>query len=167
MSDLTMITDLERRIEELEKIILGARGLQNQVLTLRKKVGEPLRRKAAAKAAHPANKDTWTEYCKAFHRRYMSRPLENARNRSLIKQLVNRVGHENAVRLVVFYLRQEDMKYTKAYHGLNMLIMDCEGLLVRMETGKNMTHQEAQKNEQSAGNVSVQSEFLRRKHGNK
>ena len=162
MTDLTIISELERRVLDLEET---TRDLQSKVLALHKKAAEPKRVKGLKSAAQPANKDTWHEYCRAFHRRYTVKPIPGVRNNSMIKQLVTRVGHENAVKLVVFYLSQGDAFYKTNCHNLGLLVKDCETLMVKMQTGKRMTYRQAKKEEDSEANASVQSDYLRRKHG--
>lgn len=56
-----------------------------------------------------------------------------------IKNLVNRVGAEDAPRLVKFYLSLNDPFYVRTLHPVGPMLKDCETLMTRMRTGVQIT----------------------------
>jgi len=164
MTDLTIITALEQRVTKLEAALFSHTGMKNEIMSLKAKVGK-LRAADHKKQVHPANVDTWQQYCRVFRHRYSTKPIQNAKNNASIKQLITRVGHDNAIALVKFYLKQEDAFYKVNCHNLGLLVKDCETLMVKMETGNSITMKQARKDEDTKANMRQSAEYLKKKHG--
>ena len=86
----------------------------------------------------------WASYALAYSTRYGSEPPRNAKVNAHCKQLIDRVGAEDAPRLAAWYVKNENLPfYVSRGHPMDSLVKDCEGMLVRMRNGQAMTTREA------------------------
>ena len=97
------------------------------------------------RASQPASHDTvpaqalWTAYTVAFQRRYGVAPVRNAKVNAQLKQLAQRLPAEHAVATVTHYVTSQNGRYIAARHAVGPLLMDCEGLCMEAQTGRQAT----------------------------
>jgi len=58
---------------------------------------------------------------------------------SQIKQLVQRLGVEDAIRVVEFYLSHNDSLYLKTSHNIGLCLQNAENLFSEMKRGVQIT----------------------------
>lgn len=90
---------------------------------------------------------TWDAYQSAYQTRYQVPPVRNQQVNSQLKQLVSRVGADEAPQLAAFYLTHNKPLYVSARHPTNLLLRDCEGLRTEWATGIKATSSEARQAE--------------------
>jgi hypothetical protein len=71
-------------------------------------------------------------YKEAYFERYTVYPLIDVVVRSQACKIVDRVGADNAPKLVTFYLSHDDQFYLKKAHTLGICLSDCEKLNTEM-----------------------------------
>lgn len=111
-------------------------------------------------------KAVWDAYSDAYQKRYGVEPVCNAKVMAQAKALASRVGQNDAVELMAFYLAQRDPFYLHAYHPLGACLKDAEGLITRSKTGHKITQQQAKQIEKSESAAIAGANYLARKqHG--
>jgi len=106
--------------------------------------------------------EVWTSYSYAYLHRYGVEPVRNAKMSSLCKTLVQRVGKDDAVELVRFYLDQRDAFFVMNCHPLGTLIAQAEGLVTRMRTGLRVTRKQAEVIDEGDSNAQASLAYLRK-----
>lgn len=76
----------------------------------------------------PPGSLVWDAYAHAYEGRYRTKPKRNAKANALCAQLVKRLGLEDAIRVVEFYLTHNKAYYLQKVHALDPCVADCEGL---------------------------------------
>jgi hypothetical protein len=104
-------------------------------------------------------------YNAAFQKKYNQPAVRNAMVNALCKQLVTRLGVNDAIRVVEFYLTHNDAFYIKNLHMLKFAVNAAEKLLAEVNSGVKMTGQMAQRNERNQNNFDVISRYMMKKHG--
>ena len=97
-----------------------------------------LLRKTKAKAStdiKPAGSTVWDHYSQAYEARYKAAPVRNKKTNALCKQLVDRLGAEEAPQVAVFYLKHTGPLYVSSAHCLDLLVRDAEKLRTEWATG--------------------------------
>lgn len=112
---------------------------------------------------------TWDAYQAAYLTLYKVQPVRNQQVNSQLKQLVKRLGTEDAPRVATFYLTHNNPLYVSARHPTNLLLRDAEGLRTQWATGIKATsseakHAEAQDDARAQVNR-VRATMEARKHG--
>lgn len=106
-----------------------------------------------------ANREVKTAYSKAYYARYKIEPItRSAKFNSAISAIVSRVGKEEAVEIVKFYLTHNDGFYVRNTHGIGLCLRDCETLRTQMLKGKAITSNDIrnfEKNQKQADLLSV------------
>jgi hypothetical protein len=87
--------------------------------------------------------ETWKAYSEAYRGRYHVEPVRNQQTNSHLKNLVKRIGGDEAPALAAFFLTHNDPFYVKARHPTSLLLRDCEGLRTQWATGTKATTGEA------------------------
>jgi hypothetical protein len=87
--------------------------------------------------------DTWKAYAELYERRYNVQPARNAKVNAQLKQFCERVGYEDAPRIITFYLLQNDYWYVKQMHTLGIALSDAEKLVAGYRRGSLTTRKEA------------------------
>lgn len=107
----------------------------------------------------------WNSYAVAYARRYKTDPTRNAKNNALCKQLVKRLGAEDAPKVAAFYLTHNDRWYVQKLHLLEYAVKDAEKLHTEWKRGLQMTGKIATSLEQQSSNEQAIAEHLRSKYG--
>jgi hypothetical protein len=93
----------------------------------------------------------WRAYGAAYEGQYGHKPTWNAKQGGLCSQLVKRLGVEDAIKVVEFYVRHRKAYYVQKVHQLEACVGDCEGLKTQMLAGHQMTASQAQEVDRNAG----------------
>lgn len=132
-----------------EQVPAGSPPQEPELLVLEGEVIEPEAEKPkAAKKRKPTDPTpgslVWQAYEEAHKRQYPKATLERGQtNNALCAQLVKRVGAENAVALVRFYLTHRKAYYVAQCHTLKPLVHDAEALLIQMQQNQRVTNTQA------------------------
>ncbi len=83
--------------------------------------------------------EIWEAYTEAMIKRYKVAPLNSAKSRAVLSQLIDRVGKDVAVDLLKFYFDHPMTKYVTNGHPLHFLLMDSEWLYTQMKNNRVVT----------------------------
>lgn len=81
----------------------------------------------------------WVAYSAAYFDRYGVEPVRNAKANALCKQLVARLGAEEAPRVAEWFLDHNAAFYVQKGHALGILLTDAEKLRTEWATGRRVT----------------------------
>lgn len=70
----------------------------------------------------------WLAYRAAYEERYHTAPVRNATVNGQLRNLVARLGAEEAPLVAVFYVASQDPLFVKAKHGVGVLLNQCEAI---------------------------------------
>lgn len=119
-------------------------------LVLVGEVIEPEKPKAAKKRApKTAGEKTpgtrvWEAYLEAHKRVHPeAEPAGSATTASQCATLVRKLGEENAIAVVRFYVTHRRAYYVAQMHALGPCVKDCEALLMQWQTGQRITNAQA------------------------
>lgn len=87
----------------------------------------------------PTGSLVWEAYKDSYQAKYGVPPIRNAQVNSICKQIVDRVGFEEAPNLVRFYLTHDNKFYLSKCHQLKYCLSDAEKLYTEMKKGIKMT----------------------------
>jgi len=85
------------------------------------------------------NKKIWLVYFAAYLKRYGIEPLRNAAINSQVSKLREKVGADDAINIVKFYLTHNDSFYLKKTHEFGLCLKDAETLRTQTLRGKAIT----------------------------
>lgn len=97
------------------------------------------------------NRKVWSAYLASYLERYKVEPTRNAKVNSLVSQLVKRVGPEEAILLVQFYLSHNKQFYISKMHDLSACVLDAEALVTQRLRGKAVLDKDIKEFVQQAG----------------
>lgn len=106
---------------------------------LRRLIGKSVARKSLKKSKEKsaeATSDVWRLWCDAYRNRYNVDYPRNAKNNALIKTLVEKIGVENAKKVIPFYTRALDPWIVSRQHPLEVLVKDAESWVAREANGQ-------------------------------
>lgn len=118
------------------------------------------KRTANASALEEACHQTWESYCKAYVERYSTEPVRNATTNSQTKNLVKRLGAEEAPLVAAWFLSHRDAWYVRQLHQLGSLLKDCEKLRTEWATNRQMTHTQARQADRQGNTLSLVSSII-------
>jgi len=101
-------------------------------------------------------------YNEAYQKKYNQTAPRNAKVNALCSQLVTRLGLDDAIKVVQFYLTHNDSYYVRNLHMLSCAVIHAEKLLVESNAGVKITGQMAQRNERLQNNLDVVERFMKR-----
>jgi hypothetical protein len=87
--------------------------------------------------------ETWKAYSEWYERRYSVAPARNAKVNAQLKQFCERVGYEDAPKIIIFYLLQNDYWYVKQMHTIGVALSEAEKLVAGYRRGSLTTKREA------------------------
>jgi hypothetical protein len=112
---------------------------------------------AAKRAAKPKQEtkgaETWGAYSNAYYSRYGVDPVRNAKINSMITQLVDRLGEDDAPHVAAFYIHHSNSFYVANGHSVGMLLRDAEKLRTEWATGRKVTQTMARQVDRTASNA--------------
>jgi len=95
---------------------------------------------------------TWAAYSQAYLLRYGSEPVRNAKVNSLLGQLVDRIGADEAPEVAAFFLQHRNGYYAQRGHSAECLVADAEKLRTEWATGRTITQTQARQQDKTASN---------------
>lgn len=109
-------------------------------------------------AARPPPKSAavWAAYSDAYINRYGTEPVRNAKVNSLLGQLVDRIGAEDAPPVAAFYVGHCSGYYVQRGHAVDMLVKDAEKLRTEWATNRKVTQTTARQADRTASNGFLQ-----------
>jgi hypothetical protein len=87
-------------------------------------------------ALQAACRETWRSYLGAYHDRYGTEPVRNAKVNAAIKGFVQRVGIADAPSIAAFYVAHDEPFYVRKCHDTGQLLADAEKLRTEWKTGR-------------------------------
>lgn len=78
----------------------------------------------------------WESYSKAMLKVHGATPPRNKKINSLLCKIVDRVGEENAVQLVSYFVNHQNGFYRSRGHQLDFALRDAESLLLEIRKGR-------------------------------
>lgn len=93
------------------------------------------------------NRKIWESYANAFRLRYGIEPLRNATVNAQVSSLRKKLGTDDAITTVEFYLKHNDSFYLKNTHSFGLCLRDAETLRTQMMRGKAITMTDAREGE--------------------
>lgn len=104
--------------------------------------------------------ETWTAYSEWYEKRYKVQPARNAKVNSQLKQFCERVGFEDAPKIITFYLLQNDYWYVKQMHTIGVALAEAEKLVAGYRRGTLTTRREAEYVDKTSSKTSFISQIL-------
>lgn len=92
-----------------------------------------------------SNKKVWEAYKECYMQRYKIEPARNAMVNKQISNLVKRLGEEDAINIVKFYLSHNDSFYLKNTHSIGLCLNNAESLYTQMKRNKQITQHDIKK----------------------
>lgn len=114
---------------------------------------------SAAQSATPGSV-CFSRYADAYRLRYHEDPVRNKKTNSLFKQLVERLGHEEAPEVSEFYVWHNNSQYVLSGHAVGLLIRDCEKIRTEWKTGKRITQTSAKQADRKETNLSIAEQLI-------
>lgn len=101
----------------------------------------------------------WEAYAEAYQIRYRQLPVRNAKANAILKQLIGRLGSEEAPCVAAFYVDHPGAFYGTRGHPLDCLLADAEKLRMEWANGKTINAHTARQSERTAANPFAQIAF--------
>ncbi len=108
-----------------------------------------------------ACRETFKAYASAYWDRYQTEPVVNAKVRSLIKQFVQRLPHEEAPSVAAFYVGHQSAFYVRKGHDVGSMLSDAEKLRTEWATNRTVTDTQARQGDRLAANANSADEAMR------
>lgn len=105
-----------------------------------KNTGHLPKSKKLTQAESDQNLSIWKAYSNAYRLRYGIDALKNATVNSQVSNLRKKLGVEESIRVVEFFISHNDAKYLKNTHSFGFCLMDAETLRTQMLRGKAITN---------------------------
>jgi hypothetical protein len=107
----------------------------------------------------------WNAYAESYFKQYKAQPTRNAKQNSLCKQLVERLGAPLAVDVAAYYPTTRSRLYVNSGHALALLVRDCEKIQTEMMTGNQMTDTLARQADRHENTRGVLERYLAAREG--
>lgn len=104
----------------------------------------------------------WAAYVRAYQAAYSQEPARNAKQNAHCSQLVARLGLDDAIAVVGFYLTHRKAWYVQSVHQLEYCVKDAEALRTQMLGGRQMTAADARHIDEQTSNAQVFANTARR-----
>lgn len=112
-------------------------------------------------ALQAACRTTWQSYSDAHQRRYGTKPVRNAKVNANVRQLVQRLGEQEAPAVAAFFVDcVNDAFVVRACHGIGLLLAQAEGYRTQWASGRAMTATRARQIDQTQSNADAASEAI-------
>ena len=107
-----------------------------------------------------ACKQTWGAYRAAYRLRYSADPVRNAKVNANVRDLVKRLGREEAPHVAGWFLGVNEQYAVKRMHDLGVLLAGAEAYRTQWATGRQVTNTSAQHTDQTQSNVNAADEAI-------
>ena len=101
---------------------------------------------------------TWAAYATAYRERHGVAPVRNAKVNANVKQIVQRLGREEAPAVSAWFLTVNERYVVQGMHDLGQLLARCEAYRTQWATGRQMTQASAQQQDQTQSNANAADE---------
>ena len=105
--------------------------------------------------------EVWEAYSTAYLDRYGVPPKRNAKVNGQLKQVVDRLGKDEAPQVAAFYVTHNDQWYVKRLHPVDSLLKDAEALRTQWATGSKVTSTAARQQDRTSTNMEAAKEAMR------
>lgn len=131
-------------------------------LVVSSKPKTPAQEMTPEETAHQAAcRETWGAYRDAYTQRYGAAPVRNAKMSSQIKQLVIRIGQQDAPGVARFFVeRVNDRFVLQSFHAVGLLLTNAEGYRTQWATNRTITATQAQQADKTAANFNAVDEAM-------
>lgn len=107
-----------------------------------------------------ACKQTWAAYRTAYRVRHGVDPVRNAKVNTNVRDLVKRLGREEAPHVARWFLSVNEQYAVKRMHDLGVLLAGAEAYRTQWATGRQVTTTSAQHTDQTQSNLSAADEAI-------
>ena len=147
---------------EQEQVLIVA--LSERIDRLEERIAE-LELKQGKKQKKPPSDGVfiWEEYELLYQQRYGIKPLRNTITNTHCKMLVDRLGKDDALEVIRYYLSASDYFYVSKTHDLSLCLRDCSTLYTRAKSGKHITSAQARESELASSNKEAVNEYVKSK----
>lgn len=108
---------------------------------------------------------TWRAYREAYAKRHGEPPKWNAAMGGMFRQLVARLGAEDAPKVAAYFVTVNEPRTVSARHPVGWLLKNAEGYHTDWATGSRITSQQAQQAERRDANVAAMQDYLASEKG--
>ncbi len=115
-----------------------------------------------------ACKATWHAYAIAYRERHRVAPVRNAKVNSNVRQIVKRLGMDEAPAVAAWFVNVNERYVVQGMHDLGLLLARCEAYRTQWATGLQMTATGAQQLDKAQSNFNAAGqaiEMLRQNRG--
>lgn len=163
---LTVNEQLKNESAPADSLLLIPDSLNTDSLNPHSLIPEfaPQKKSAATSEKTPlqeACKATWIAYSNAYFDRYGTEPVRNTKVNSLIKNYVQRIGHQESPHVAAFYVGSNNGYYISRAHSVDCLLADAEKLRTEWVTGSRMTRTRAIQADKMQNNFDVVGEAMK------
>jgi uncharacterized protein YneR len=81
----------------------------------------------------------WNSYEGAYLKRYGTKPVRNKKTNGIVKQIIQRLGQDDASEVVRFYVEHNDSFYLKNTHQIDYCLKSAESLHTQWQRGRAVT----------------------------
>lgn len=128
----------------------------------------PLSKAAQEELLQEACRQTWAAYRIAYRERHGVDPVRNAKVNANVKDLVKRLGRDEAPLVAGWFVSVNEQYAVKRMHDLGVLLAGAEAYRTQWATGRQVTSTIAQQQDQTQANASAADDakaLLRRMKG--
>lgn len=118
----------------------------------------PLSKVALEAQMQEACKQTWAAYRTAYRLRHGVDPVRNAKVNTNVRDLVKRLGRDEAPQVAGWFLSVNEQYAVKRMHDLGVLLAGAEAYRTQWATGRQVTTTSAQHTDQTQSNLSTADE---------
>lgn len=119
-------------------------------------------KKVKTNRAKGKSTETWNAYSKAYLQRYDVAPPRGAKVNTLLCQLVDLLGTDQAPLVAAYYLQLNDRWYQQKSHDVPTLIQNAQAIFTQWARGTNQTSIDYRNQERSSNNQNVQQKVEQR-----
>ncbi len=115
-----------------------------------------------------ACKATWRAYAETYRERHGVAPVRNAKVNSNVRQIVKRLGMDEAPAVAAWFVRVNERYVVQNLHDLSLLLARCEAYRTQWATGRQMTATSAHQLDKTQSNFNAAGqaiEMLRQNRG--
>lgn len=118
----------------------------------------PLSKVAQEELLQEACRETWAAYRVAYRERHGVDPVRNAKVNTNVKDLVKRLGRDEAPLVAGWFVSVNEQYAVKRMHDLSVLLAGAEAYRTQWATGRQVTAASAQQQDQTQSNANAADE---------